>query len=30
VLLNIKSEFNEQGIEIPHPIQAVFNTQASK
>ncbi|HEY3477236.1 MAG TPA: mechanosensitive ion channel [Anaerolineales bacterium] len=30
VLLNIKSEFNEQGIEIPHPIQAVFNTQAQK
>jgi small conductance mechanosensitive channel len=27
VLLNVKSEFNEQGIEIPHPIQAVFNTQ---
>lgn len=30
VLLNIKSEFNERGIEIPHPIQAVFNTQVSK
>jgi small conductance mechanosensitive channel len=30
VLLNVKSEFHEQGIEIPHPIQAVFNTQASK
>ena len=28
VLLNVKSKFNEQGIEIPHPIQAVFNTQA--
>ena len=27
VLLNVKSKFNEQGIEIPHPIQAVFNTQ---
>lgn len=27
VLLNVKSVFNEQGIEIPHPIQAVFNTQ---
>ena len=30
VLLNIKDEFNERGIEIPHPIQAVFNTQAAK
>jgi small conductance mechanosensitive channel len=30
VLLNIKSLFNERGIEIPHPIQAVFNTQAQK
>jgi small-conductance mechanosensitive channel len=30
VLLNIKSEFNERGIEIPHPIQAVFNTQVEK
>ena len=30
VLLNVKSVFNEQGIEIPHPIQAVFNTQVSK
>ena len=27
VLLNIKSEFSKQGIEIPHPIQAVFSTQ---
>src|SRR5215211_4996601 len=27
VLLKVKSAFNEQGIEIPHPIQAVFNTQ---
>ena len=27
VLLNVKSQFNEQGIEIPHPIQAVFSTQ---
>src|SRR5919106_6893819 len=24
VLLNVKSAFQEQGIEIPHPIQAVF------
>jgi small conductance mechanosensitive channel len=30
VLLNVKSEFNERGIEIPHPIQAVFNTQVAK
>ena len=30
VLLNIKSLFNERGIEIPHPIQAVFNTQVQK
>src|SRR5215212_2684368 len=30
VLLNVKSEFNEQGIEIPHPIQAVFSTQVHK
>jgi len=30
VLLKVKSAFNEQGIEIPHPIQAVFNTQVSK
>lgn len=30
VLLKVKSAFNEQGIEIPHPVQAVFNTQASK
>ena len=30
VLLNVKSEFSEQGIEIPHPIQAVFNTQVHK
>jgi small-conductance mechanosensitive channel len=30
VLLNVKSVFNEQGIEIPHPIQAVFSTQVSK
>jgi small conductance mechanosensitive channel len=27
VLLNVKSAFNDQGIEIPHPIQAVFSTQ---
>ena len=30
VLLNIKSAFNEQGIEIPHPIQAVFSTQVKR
>ena len=30
VLLDVKYEFSEQGIEIPHPIQAVFNTQVSK
>ena len=28
VLLNVKSAFNEQGIEIPHPIQTVFSTNA--
>jgi small conductance mechanosensitive channel len=27
VLLDVKSVFTEQGIEIPHPVQAVFNTQ---
>ena len=27
VLLNVKSVFNEQGMEIPHPVQAVFSTQ---
>ena len=27
VLLNVKSVFNEQGIEIPHPVQSVFSTQ---
>ena len=26
VLLKVKSAFNEQGIEIPHPVQAVLNT----
>jgi small conductance mechanosensitive channel len=30
VLLNVKSAFSEQGIEIPHPIQAVFSTQVAK
>ena len=30
VLLNVISAFSEQGIEIPHPIQAVFNTQIPK
>jgi small-conductance mechanosensitive channel len=29
-LLKIKSAFNEQGIEIPHPVQAVFSTQLQK
>jgi len=29
-LLKIKSAFNEQGIEIPHPVQAVFSTQVQK
>ena len=29
VLLYVKSVFNEQGIEIPHPIQAVFSTQTN-
>jgi len=30
VLLKVKSVFNEKGIEIPHPIQAVFSTQVHK
>ena len=30
VLLEIKSIFTERRIEIPHPIQAVFNTQVSE
>ena len=30
VLLNVKSAFHGQGIEIPHPIQAVFSTQVRK
>jgi len=30
VLLNVKSAFNEQGIEIPHPVQSVFSTQIHK
>lgn len=29
-LLNVKSAFQEQGIEIPHPIQAVFRTQVKR
>ena len=29
-LLNVKSAFSEQGIEIPHPVQAVFSTQLPK
>jgi small conductance mechanosensitive channel len=28
VLLNVKSMFNEQGIEIPHPVQAVYSRSA--
>ena len=30
VLLNVKSDFSQQGIEIPHPVQAVFSTQVAK
>lgn len=30
VLLNVKSVFHEQGIEIPHPIQAVFSKQVDR
>jgi small conductance mechanosensitive channel len=30
VLLNVKSEFNDRGIEIPHPIQAVFSKQVDR
>jgi small conductance mechanosensitive channel len=30
VLLKVNSVFNEQGIEIPHPVQAVFSTQLKK
>ncbi|MGZ9223720.1 MAG: mechanosensitive ion channel family protein, partial [Anaerolineales bacterium] len=30
VLLKVKSAFSEQGIEIPHPVQAVFNEQVQK
>ena len=30
VLLNVKSEFSEQGIEIPHPVQSVFSTRVAK
>lgn len=29
-LLKVKSMFKEQGIQIPHPVQAVFNAQAQK
>ncbi len=29
-LVNVKTSFNEQGIEIPHPVQAVFNTQVHR
>ena len=27
VLLKVKSAFNEQGIEIPHPVQAVYSRE---
>jgi small conductance mechanosensitive channel len=27
VLLKVKSAFSDQGIELPHPVQAVFSTQ---
>jgi small conductance mechanosensitive channel len=30
VLLKVKSAFSEQGIEIPHPVQAVFSAQVPK
>lgn len=30
VLLKLKSAFSKHGIEIPHPAQAVFNTQVAK
>ena len=30
VLLKVKSLFNEKGIEIPHPVQAVLSTPAPK
>jgi len=30
VLLRVKTAFNEQGIEIPHPVQAVFSTRVPK
>jgi len=30
VLIKVKSVFSEQGIEIPHPVQAVFNAQTQK
>lgn len=30
VLLEVKSAFHAHGIEIPHPVQAVFSTQVSK
>jgi len=30
VLLKLKSVFSEQGIEIPHPVQAVFNRQVNR
>jgi small conductance mechanosensitive channel len=30
VLLKVRSAFREQGIEIPHPVQAVLSTQVQK
>lgn len=30
VLLRVKSAFNQQGIEIPHPVQAVFSKQVDR
>jgi len=30
ILLKVKSAFNEQGIEIPHPVQTVWSTQVEK
>jgi small conductance mechanosensitive channel len=30
VILKVRSAFNEQGIEIPHPVQSVFSRQVQK
>jgi small conductance mechanosensitive channel len=30
VLLGVIAAFNEQGVEIPHPVQSVFSTQVKK